>query len=82
MASATYAIPLATAMRFAVFYDIGGVWSDAYDFDADTLASSAGLGIRFDLPGFPIRIDRAWPIDKDSEMTDEDNWVIWIGHEY
>ena len=34
------------------------------------------------LPGFPIRIDRAWVIEKDVDLTDEDKWVIWIGHEY
>jgi len=40
------------------------------------------MGIRLDMPGFPIRIDRAWAIEKDDEYTQEDNWVIWIGYDY
>jgi outer membrane protein insertion porin family len=79
MASAEYTIPLAKILRFACFYDIGNVWQDPYDFDFRHMASSVGMGIRLDLPMFPIRIDRAWPIRKDDELTGEQAWVFWIG---
>jgi outer membrane protein assembly factor BamA len=61
---------------------VGGVWRDAYEFNADNLASSTGVGLRLDMPGFPIRIDRAWDVEADDELTDTDNWVIWIGYDY
>jgi len=81
MASLEYTVPIVEGIRLAGFFDIGNVWPDSYDLDLSNLASSAGVGIRFDLPGFPIRIDRAWTIDKDNEITDEEHWVFWIGYD-
>lgn len=82
MASAEYTIPIVSGIRIATFFDIGNVWGDAYDFQLDRLASSAGVGIRLDIPGFPIKVDRAWVIEKDDEFTDMDAWVFWIGYDY
>jgi len=81
-ATAEYSIPLASQFRIAGFYDIGGAWLDAYAFDPGTLASSFGFGIRLDLPGFPIRLDRAWVLEKDDELTEEDAWSVWIGYDF
>jgi outer membrane protein insertion porin family len=81
MASAEYLVPVVPNVRLALFYDIGNVWEDAYDINLDTLASSAGIGLRLDLPGFPIRIDRAWVVERDNPITDDDPWVIWIGYD-
>jgi outer membrane protein insertion porin family len=84
LASAEYSIPVVPKIRFAGFYDIGNVWRDSFDidFDQDHLASGAGMGIRFDIPGFPIRIDYAWPVHKDNELTETDRWIFWIGYDY
>lgn len=82
MASVEYTIPLLSMLRIAGFYDIGNVWRDAYDFDFSNMASSAGIGLRIDMPGFPIRIDRAWVVSKDNELTREDPWVFWIGYDF
>jgi len=79
-ATVEYTIPLVPGMRFAAFYDIGNVWADPYTFELDTLASAAGIGLRLDMPGFPIRIDRAWAIESDDPFTRKDPWVIWIGY--
>ncbi|MBN1558511.1 MAG: outer membrane protein assembly factor BamA [Lentisphaerae bacterium] len=81
MATAEYTMPVVPYVRLAGFYDTGGVWRDPFDFETDSLASSAGVGIRLDMPGFPIRIDRAWVVEKDDELTDEDAWTIWIGYD-
>ena len=53
-ASAEYSLPLTTVFRLAGFYDIGNVWMEAYELDPDNLASSAGVGVRFDIPGFLV----------------------------
>jgi len=82
MASLEYTIPVVNGIRFAAYYDTGNVWADPYDLDLSDLASSAGIGIRFDVPGFPIRIDYAWVLEPDDELTEEDPWVIWIGYDY
>lgn len=81
-ANLEYTIPIVDALRFGIFYDIGNVWSDRFSVDFDDLASSAGIGLRIDMPGFPIRVDRAWPVDPDDDFTDEDAWSIYIGYDY
>lgn len=81
MASAEYTIPIAKVLRLAAFYDVGGVWSDSFDVDLDSLAHSTGMGIRFDFPGFPIRIDYAKPLRYDDDYTRGERFVLWIGFE-
>jgi outer membrane protein insertion porin family len=61
-ATAEYTLPIIDNFRFAVFYDIGMVWEKAYHFDTE-LNSDWGIGLRIDIPGFPLRLDYAWPID-------------------
>ncbi len=81
MASAEYTIPLAKVLRLAAFYDIGGVWNESFDADFSRLASSVGFGIRFDIPGFPIRIDYAKPLKRDDDYTRSERFNLWIGFE-
>jgi outer membrane protein insertion porin family len=82
MASIEYTVPVAKALRLGGFFDIGNAWRESYHLDTHSLASGAGVGLRLDIPGFPVRIDRAWVIEKDDELTDEDEWLVWIGYEY
>lgn len=81
MFSAEYNIPLAKIFRIAAFYDVGNVWADAFDFDLGELASSWGFGIRFDIPGFPIRLDYAMPLERDDDYTRTERFVFSIGFE-
>ena len=81
MASAEYTVPLFQILRLAAFYDVGGVWTESFDADFGRLASSYGFGIRFDIPGFPIRLDYAIPIDYDDDYTRSERFVLWIGFE-
>ena len=82
MANAEYTVPVVKVIRIGFFYDTGNVWSEQYKVDFKDLASSVGMGLRLDVPGFPIRIDRAWAQKADDDFTDEDKWVIWIGYDY
>lgn len=63
-ATAEYTIPVFERLRTATFYDVGMVWEDAYDIAGDW-NSSAGIGLRVDIPGFPLRLDYAWPLETD-----------------
>lgn len=65
MLSLEYTIPVVEKVRFAVFYDIGMVYEDAFELSTDALNSDWGLGVRFDVPGFPIRLDYAFPLETD-----------------
>jgi len=64
-AIAEYTIPLAKLVRFAGFYDIGMVYDESFDIDWSNYNSDVGIGLRFDIPGFPLRFDYAWPLETD-----------------
>lgn len=81
MFSAEYAIPIAQVLRPAVFFDAGNVWDDAFDVDFSEYASSWGVGIRLDIPGFPIRLDYAFPLESDDDYTRKEHFIFWIGYE-
>ena len=77
--TAEYTIPLLEQIRFALFYDLGNVWNDAYDFSLDDLATSYGFGLRFDFAQFPIRLDYATVRDDPDEWARHRRFVFWIG---
>ncbi len=64
-ATVEYTIPIIEKLRFATFYDVGMAMEDAYDFNFSDFNSDYGIGIRLDFPGFPLRLDYAWPIKAD-----------------
>jgi outer membrane protein insertion porin family len=80
MASAEYTIPVVTRVRLAAFFDIGNVWEEPYDVDFGNLGSSAGIGIRLDMPFFPMRFDYAWPVKKDSDLTEEEPFSFSVSY--
>jgi len=82
LATAEYTIPVVSSVRIALFVDAGNVWTDAYDFKFNNLATSAGVGLRLDFPGFPIKIDWGFVTHKDSNITEKAPWVIWIGPDF
>ncbi len=55
--------PLWGAVRGAVFYDWGFVNEDSWDFDPAIYNDNWGIGLRFQIPGFPLQFDYAWPIN-------------------
>ncbi|MBI2438668.1 MAG: BamA/TamA family outer membrane protein, partial [Lentisphaerae bacterium] len=83
LASAEYTVPLyKTFLRLAAFYDIGNVWLDAFEFDLLEYNSDIGIGLRLDIPGFPIRLDYAWPLEisgADIERTGA-RFNFWMGY--
>lgn len=78
-----YTVPLWSKIRGAVFYDIGAVSPEAFDFFSPAINSSYGIGARFDLPMFPLRLDYAFP-----HLTDENNkgaqprWNFLLGYTF
>lgn len=70
--SAEYSIPLNETFRYALFYDWGVVNSDSFDTSISDINSSYGMGLRIDLPGFPLRFDYSWQ-DRSSEHNQRDS---------
>ena len=66
-ASTELTFPLWDNVRGALFYDWGFVNQDAWDFDAGMYNDNYGVGLRLSLPGFPLQLDYAWPIQYHEE---------------
>jgi outer membrane protein assembly factor BamA len=81
MATAEYTVPVFKAVRLATFMDVGSLGEDAFDPELSDVCVSVGIGIRIDIPGFPIRFDFAKPVVEDDDYTDEEVFSFAIGFE-
>ena len=83
--SAEYSVPIIERLRFAVFYDIGNVYRDAYSFDQPSgdpfYSDNWGLGIRLDIPNLgPLRLDYAFPITHDDSNSGSARFQFGVGY--
>lgn len=57
-------------VRLYAFWDAGGVWEDAGEFDASEIRHGVGLGFGFDIPRFgPVRIDYGFRLNPDETQS-------------
>ncbi len=68
-ATLEYTFPLIERVRGAVFYDVGLVSEDEWDFGSD-LYHDAGLGLRLNLPFGPLAVDYAFPLQSPDDEAD------------
>ncbi|MBN2161928.1 MAG: outer membrane protein assembly factor BamA [Pontiellaceae bacterium] len=82
-ATAELTYPLWDKIRGAAFYDWGFVNVDSWDFDPSSYNDNWGIGLRFNLPGFPLHLDYAWPITYDETYQDKTGrFNFLIGHTF
>jgi len=81
LATAEYTIPVFKAVRFATFMDVGSLGEDAFDPQLSDVCVSVGVGVRIDIPGFPIRFDVAKPVSEDDSYTNDEFFSFAIGFE-
>jgi len=81
MASTEYTVPVFKAVRLATFMDVGSLGEDVFDPELSDVCVSVGVGLRIDIPGFPIRFDVAKPVVSDDDYTDEEFFSFAIGFE-
>jgi len=62
--------PITAQVRGAVFFDLGFVNEDSWDFSGSDLATDAGIGLRLDLPIGPLAVDYAIPIESPDDEAD------------
>ena len=81
LGTAEYTIPVFKAVRFATFMDVGSLGEDAFDPELSDVCVAVGIGLRIDIPGFPIRFDLATPVVDDDSYTEEEYFSFAIGFE-
>lgn len=82
-----YSLPVAPALerlRFAVFYDIGMVYQDAYSFDTlpgqRAYNDNWGVGLRLNIPRLgPLRLDYGIPITHDRDASGSGRFQFSVG---
>ena len=63
LGSVEYSIPIIDKLRFAMFYDVGMVYAEPYDFDFSNYADNWGIGLRLVVPLLgPLRLDYGFPL--------------------
>ena len=81
-ATVEYTFPIIERVRGAVFFDIGNVWPDSYDYDFGDLKSDAGVGVRLNLPIGPLRLDYGIPLQTDRETGESGKFQFSIGYQF
>jgi outer membrane protein insertion porin family len=81
-----YSIPIfeqehGVGVRFAVFFDIGGIGEKAYSLSPGVFDDDWGLGIRLNLPIGPIRLDYGIPIRHDQFNGSSGQFQFGVGWE-
>ena len=83
-ASVEYTFPLVENVRGAVFYDIGTVNEDSWEF-GDGYYHDVGFGLRMNLPFGPIAIDYAFPLgtpDDDEEADQGGQFQFYLDYQF
>lgn len=73
-----YLIPLFYGIRFATFFDAGNVYGFTKEFDPTDLRQGAGVGLRWQSPFGPIRLDWALNLDR-RKGESSDNFHFSVG---
>ena len=77
-----YTIPIVKMFRFALFSDLGSVGEDTFDLDfSSTFAWTGGVGLRLDIPMFPIRLDFAVPF-VEPDHAEKEVFSFLVGYDF
>ncbi len=61
--TAEYSVPIIERLRFAVFYDVGMVYTPAYYYNFSEYNDNVGVGIRLNIPRMgPLKLDYGIPL--------------------
>lgn len=65
MFNAEYSIPIQDAFSLAVFFDAGNLLPEAGDYGFSRMHYAGGLGLRYELPIGPLRVDYGYNLNRE-----------------
>jgi outer membrane protein insertion porin family len=80
--TAEVTVPIVEKVRGAVFYDVGYVNNDSFDFSSGDVNSNFGVGVRLFLPVGPIRLDFGIPVQADEFNDSNGKFNFNIGYQF
>ena len=85
LGSVEYSVPIIERLRFAVFYDIGMVYEDAFSFEENGRTGiyndNWGVGVRLNIPHLgPLRLDYGIPIKSDPDNDSSGRFQFSVGY--
>ncbi len=78
--SAEYSIPVIDRVRVAAFYDIGNVYTGAYNYRMSEYLHDVGVGLRLNLPIGPLRLDYGIPLNSGKFTGDTGKFQFSVGY--
>jgi len=78
--TAEYSIPIIDRLRVALFYDVGNVAVNPYDFNVSNFNDNWGIGLRLNLPIGPLRLDYGIPIHHDQFNGGSGRFQFGVGY--
>ncbi|MEO5802079.1 MAG: outer membrane protein assembly factor BamA [Verrucomicrobiota bacterium] len=82
--SAEYSLPIVERLRFAMFYDIGNVYAQAFSFSSNRggfYNDNWGIGLRINIPYLgPLRLDYGFPITHDKDLGNNGRFNFGVGY--
>jgi outer membrane protein insertion porin family len=83
--SLEYSVPIIERLRFALFYDIGNVYEDAFSFSRSAgqkfYNDNWGVGVRLNIPRLgPLRLDYGIPITHDESTSGSGRFQFSVGY--
>lgn len=78
--SVDYTIPIIERLKFAIFYDIGNVYRNSYDYHLSEYFDNWGVGIRLNIPRLgPLRLDYGIPIKHTGDVSGSGKFQFSVG---
>ncbi len=65
-----------------VFYDAGNVWADWRDIDPSGVKQGVGVGLRYNSPVGPFRVDFGYKLDREPYEEDRYTWTFTYGNPF
>ncbi|MEZ5327407.1 MAG: outer membrane protein assembly factor BamA [Verrucomicrobiales bacterium] len=80
--TAELTVPIIEKVRGALFYDVGFVNNDSFDFSTGDVNSNFGVGLRLFLPVGPVRLDFGIPVQADEFNDSNGKFNFNIGYQF